>query len=189
MGRAQAAYSGAVALGATGATRDGDTAVSFDGATSVVVGPDDYSFGGNAPFTIEAWVAPAPGGLPVQRICNHRHGPPHTGWLLYVDSSKRAVFERWNGDTILGTVASALSVGAYSHVVVRYDGAELSMWINGQQSDHAADTGRIGDFRASLTWGAASTSVLDFFNGTLDEGAVYEYAIATDRIAAHYQAR
>jgi len=149
MGRAPAAYGGGVALGAPGAlgiarprgegSTEPDTAATFDGATSMVIGPDIYSFGGNAPFTIEVWVSPAGGGAPIQRLCNHRHGPPHTGWLLFLDPARRVAFERWSGEIVLGSVAADVPSGAYSYVVVRYDGAELSLWIDGVRQITSSD--------------------------------------------------
>ncbi len=187
-GRVPAARTSGVSAGAPGAIAgDADTAFAFDGARAAVVAPDVDGFQGTAPFTVEVWIAPKEGGLPIQRICNHRLGPPHTGWRLFLDETKRVAFERWNDDVILGAVSAPLPVGTYSHVVARYDGAELALFVDGARVSSVPDTGRIGAFSAPLTWGAASTVALDFFTGSLDEGAIYDRALEADRIAAHYR--
>ena len=46
----------------------------------------------------------------------------------------------------------------------------------------------IAPFSAPLVWAAASTGVIDFFSGKLDEAAIYDFALAPDRIARHYAA-
>jgi hypothetical protein len=112
MGRADAVYSPGVSLGAAGALAgDHDGAAAFDGASGFAAGPDVHTFLGTHAFTIEVWIAPAEGGLPVQRVCNHRYGTPHTGWLLFLDGAKNAVFERWSNEAVLGRVSSPLAQG------------------------------------------------------------------------------
>jgi hypothetical protein len=186
-GRADAAYSPGVSLGAVGALAgDRDDAAAFDGKSGFAASPDVYTFLGTHPFTIEVWIAPAEGGLPTQRVCNHRYGSPHTGWLLFLDAAKNAVFERWSNEAVLGRVSAPLALGRFSYVVVVYDGTELSLWVDGARRDAVHDEHPIDGFAAPLVWGAASTMVIDFFSGRLDEGAVYDHALAPGRIAAHW---
>ena len=188
VGSADAAYAAAVRLGAAGAlAKDDDTAARFDGA-GFAAGPDAYGFFGTSAFSVEVWIAPDAGGLPVQRVCNHRYGTPHTGWLLFVDATKNAVFERWTKDAVLGRVSAPLAVGRFSHVVVTYDGDALSLLVDGERRDSVADHGAIDPFSAPLVWGAASTMVLDFFSGALDEGAIYDRALTPSRVRAHFAA-
>lgn len=171
-----------------GALHDKSKAARFDGS-SIVAAPDVYAFTGNAPFTIEMWLAPDARGGDTQRVCNHRQGEPmHTGWLLYLDKRTRAVFERWDRDAIVGRVSADIGLDVYSHVVVRYDGAELAMYLDGDRKDAVADAHALGTFAAPLTWGVSSTQVLDFFTGRIDEAAIYERALDPTRIRAHYEA-
>ena len=178
-----------VKRGALGALGDADTAFEFDGFTGVVVAPDIYSFGEKSPFSVEVWVAPAQGGLPLQRICNHRVGPPHTGWRLVLDDTKRVLFERWSNEASSTAASRPIPIGVYSHVVGRYDGRTLELFVDGVLVSSVPDPHAIGPFAAALTWGAASTSTLDFFSGRLDEAAIYEHALGSDRVAAHFSAR
>jgi hypothetical protein len=97
-----------------------------------VAAPDVYTFDGTHPFTLEVWVAPSAGGLPIQRFCNHRLGvPTHHGWLLFIDDTQHVACERWDGDVVLGRVAAPIPLDVYSHVVARYDGRELALFVDG----------------------------------------------------------
>ena len=188
-GRAQATATAGVTRGTAGALAgDPNTAFAFDGVLGSVVAPDLYTFAGRSPFSVEVWVAPSPGGLPFQRLCNHRYGTPHTGWLLFLDPQKRATFERWSGNQLLGAVSAPLAAGVYAHVVATYDGAALSLYVNGALAQTTRDAREIAPFTAPLVWGAASTDVIDFFSGRLDEGAIYDHALSPDRIARHHAA-
>ena len=188
-GQAPGAISAGVKRGVEGALGDASSAFEFDGATGVVVAPDIYPFGDRLPFAVEVWIAPSPGGLPLQRICNHRVGPPHTGWRLVLNATKRALFERWSNEVSTTAMSAPLPTGVYSHVVARYDGRTLDLFVDGVLASSVPDEHVIGPFAAPLTWGAASTSTLDFFSGRLDEAAIYEHALGTDRVAAHFAAR
>ena len=189
VGQVDASLRGGVTLGAAGALAgDSNRAFAFDGSTGLVVGPDVYAFDGTHPFTVEVWIAPDAGGLPVQRICNHRFGLPHTGWRMILDETKHVVFDRWSGDVQLGAVLAAIPVGVYSHVVGRYDGAALTLYVDGDLRQSAPDAHPIAPFSAPLVWAAASTGVIDFFSGKLDEAAIYDFALAPDHIAQHYAA-
>jgi Concanavalin A-like lectin/glucanases superfamily len=186
-GVATGAFTAGVTRGVPGAIAgDANTALAFDGTAGSVVGPDVDAFTGTAPFSVEAWIAPEPGGLPIQRICNHRFGTPHTGWRLFVDETKHVAFERWSGDAVLGAVTAPVALGSWSHVVATYDGATLSLYVNGALATTAADTHPIAPFGAPLVWAASSTDVIDFYSGRLDEGAVYDHALSADRVARHH---
>ena len=186
-GAAPAALTDGVTRGVPGALAgDTDTAFAFDGAHGSVVGPDVDAFAATAPFSVEVWMAPEPGGLPIQRICNHRFGTPHTGWRLFVDEAKRVAFERWSGDAILGAVGAAVPLGSWSHVVATYDGATLALYVNGALAQSTPDAHPIAPFAAPLVWAASSTDVIDFYSGRLDEGAIYDHALAPDRVARHH---
>lgn len=190
LGRANGTRAGGVTTGAPGAVAgDPNGAFAFDGKTGVVVAPDVYAFEGTRPFSVEVWIAPArTGGSPLQRIVNHRVGPPHTGWRLVLDETKRVVFDRWNEEVSVAAIAGPLPLDAYTHVVGVYDGAELALYLDGKLAAKVPDTHAIGPFAAKLTWGAASTSTLDFFAGRLDEAAIYDFALGADRVAAHKKA-
>lgn len=188
-GVADAKVQSGVGMRAVGAIAgDLGAAFSFDGIHGAVILPDLYGFQGTHPFTVEVWIAPAGGGPPIQRICNHRIGPSHTGWRLVRDQPQRVTFERWSGDVVLGAVSADIPSDIYSHVVARYDGAAVAIYVNGALRQSTPDAHPIAPFQTGLLWGAGGTGNLDFFLGTLDEAAIYDSALPPERIAAHHKA-
>lgn len=167
---------------------DPDGAFAFDGMRSSVVLPDLYTFEGKHPFAIEVWIAPIAAGTPIQRICNHRIGPAHTGWRLLRDQPQRITFERWSGDVVLGTVSAEVPLDKYSHIVARYDGATVEIYVDGLLRQAAPDAHDIALYKQALVWAAGNVGDEDFFVGRLDEAAIYDFALAPDRIAAHHAA-
>lgn len=167
---------------------DPDRAFAFDGVRGAVVAPDVYTFEGRHAFTIELWIAPATGGAPLQRICNHRIGPKHTGWRVIRDQPGRVTFERWSDDALLGGVSAEVPIGIYSHLVARYDGASIELYVDGVLRQAAPDTHDLARFAQALVWGAGNVGDIDFFAGRLDEAAIYDFALAPERIAAHHAA-
>ena len=167
---------------------DPNRAFAFDGLHGAVVAPDRYTFEGRHAFTIELWIAPAAGGAPLQRICNHRIGPKHTGWRLVRDQPGRVTFERWSGDALLGSVSAEVTIGVYSHLVARYDGASIELYVDGVLRQAAPDAHDLARFAQALVWGAGNVGDIDFFAGRLDEAAIYDFALAPERIAAHHAA-
>lgn len=128
------------------------------------------------------------GGPPIQRICTHRIGPSHTGWRLLRDQPQRVTFEHWSGDVLLGGVSADLPTSVYSHVVGRYDGASVAIYVDGVMRQAAPDAHDIAPFQTVLQWGAGGAGSEDFFLGRLDEAAIYDAALAPERSAAHHAA-
>jgi hypothetical protein len=181
-------YTGAVVLGAPGALKkDSDTAALFDGVTGNVDVGNKFDFAGQVPFSFEAWVEPT------VIDANYRHvvtkmafdvnKNPHEGTYVLVHQGTTLGFERWSaGAPVLVSATSALGgVGTWSHVVTTYDGSTATIFVNGVPATTAASTGGVAANTVHMLWG-------DLFQGYLDELAVYDHALATARVLAHYQA-
>jgi hypothetical protein len=176
-----------VSLRAPGAlAHDADTAFAFDGLHGAVVVPNVYTFEGTAPFSVELWLSLGTGGASIQRISNHRIGD--TGWRLVRTEPQRIAFERWNKAVLLGAAAADLPIGTYAHVVGRYDGATIAIYVDGELRASEPDEHPIDHFEQTLVWGAGNVGDIDFFVGRIDEPAIYDFALAPDRIAAHHAA-
>jgi hypothetical protein len=165
---------------------DADTAFAFDGVHGAVVIPNAYTFEGIAAFSVELWLSLGTGGASTQRISNHRIGD--TGWRLVRTEPQRIAFERWNNAVLLGAAAADLPIGTYAHVVGRYDGATIAIYVDGELRASAPDAHAIDHFEQTLVWGAGNVGDIDFFVGNIDEPAIYDFALAPDRIAAHHAA-
>jgi hypothetical protein len=182
-------YFGTVLMGVAGALAgDSDTAISLDRATAgyVDVG-DSYDAPGLAPFSLEAWVRPpsTPDG-DYHEIISKWHEPTgRAGFeLLYIGSEVR--FAREVNDTMLDTLAAGgLPAGVYTHVVATYDGAMMRLYFNGTPVGAKASVLTLADNAIAFQIGIGGNAG---FTGELDEVAVYDHALSSTRVMAHFMA-
>jgi hypothetical protein len=86
-----------------------------------------------------------------------------------------------------------LANGAWHHLVVTYDsgaiGGNLKVYIDGANfgTQPAGTLGTTLD-AAGLLVGKDNTATPAFFNGSLDEVAVYSTVLATYQVSNHYKA-
>lgn len=197
-------YSGPT-LGVTGAPNARpDTAASFDGLNDEVSMGDMLDFSGSAAFSLEAWVSqPAArtiiskywigsggGGFSAPLSC----GIPETtgGYSLYVAESVVYFLRQRRHDDGCGTVttetqrtsASLPGGGQWHHVVATYDGVTVRLYVDGSlRSALSSPNASLPDTTQRLTVGNGYGS---FFQGPIDEVAVYGYALGADKVLRHY---
>ena len=186
-------YLGNVTLGADGAT-DGNTAARFDGLTSYVSVPNFPGFGGTLPFSVEAWIEPDL-LTAVRAIVGHSYYDNAAGItdgyrVYHAEGSlycQRSSFSAIEG---LGW-ADALPLGTYTHFVLVYDGLTMTLFLNGESVTSAASRTPIGT-NGTFGFGADlqhESGPVAYFSGSIDEVAVYDYALDEAQVAAHYAAR
>lgn len=151
----------------------------------------------SSPFTIEFWVNPNEdtnnGWAPV---FNRVSASPRSGWTFFQRGSAGGGWNLalYNGDgssvgkQITGG-GSAFAVGAWTHVVGVWDGADLSLYINGVNSGSASSgTGYNASTSAVLSVGSYANGDNSFLGGLVDETAFYGQALTAAQILAHYNA-
>jgi hypothetical protein len=104
-------------------------------------------------------------------------GPNVVGFWVYIDG------EGWQG-TVGGFVAS----NQWTHVVGTYDGTALRIYENGVQVNSGSLNGPILQSTNALNIGRDPSETNRLFNGLIDEPSVYNRALASNEIAAIYQA-
>lgn len=109
-------------------------------------------------------------------------------WILFQrESVRKTRFLIYIGDT--GYAADADSAGYdtnWHHYVGRYDGSEVSLWIDGvKQSATASITGNIDADNAIVKIGTYQ-AVNDWFEGYIDEVALWDTDLSDSQIAALY---
>jgi hypothetical protein len=182
-------YLGTFSLGAPGAiASDPDGALSLDYADPgrVDVG-DVYDFPGNAPFSIEAWIDPAPDDGHFHSIVTKWQQPPtNFGYeMFYLDGTLSFSRETTTGGDVVN--ASGLVAGSYTHVVGTYDGAELQLYVNGMPAGPPkSSTLELPEDNIPFQIGAGNSQAP--FGGTIDEVAVYNRALPATRVMAHFMA-
>jgi hypothetical protein len=185
LGANNGTYSGACGFGGGGAiAADANTAVAFDGASCRVTLPNALGFPGNQPFSVEAWVTGALDGTFRFVFSNETRtaGNPIDGYGLLMQPNGLEIERVVN---MANSVSPPGPIGAtYSHVVGVYDGGSEILYVNGQL------VGGKPDIRIANVVGApaiiGSSSAGNFFLGSIDEVAVYPFALSAAQVAAHY---
>jgi hypothetical protein len=180
-------FIGTVTHGVPGAlTSETDAATSFGANGAADIG-DNYDFAGLAPFTLEAWVNPTALDTAFHSIITKWQQPPvNFGYELYYQNDK-VTFSREPVVVASEVCAShGLVAGVYTHIVVTFDGASIRLYFNGAQVNVTGSTTVLDDNAQPFQIAAGNNRA--FFDGTIDEVAVYDTALSAERINAHYVA-
>lgn len=189
-------YVGGVTLGQTGAIAgDKDTAVGFDGKTTLVeVAGKPFNLLVN--YTLEAWVV-NPGQIdpnPVGRIiANGQPGSRGYGWGVRagpgVENTIRFTtygVRDYDTDVIIPVDE------AYHHVVATLTEADelftARIYLDGELRatlSHGV-VPRLSDLNFTIGRNPQGATPPEYWNGIIDEVAVYEYVLTDEQILFHY---
>jgi hypothetical protein len=184
-------YSGTCMHGAQGALADDpDTATHFNGGCNMSAN-NAPSFAGNAAFSIELWFlsdSALQDTYPVMKETrNTAMNQPIDGYALVVQNlSGGAFLERVVAGVDGGTSAMPLPPQGFHHLVATYDGAQAAMYVDAALVSMRADNRALAATGGPLQVGGFSPPLLGPTKGTLDEIAIYDYALAATRIAVHH---
>ncbi|MFQ5837666.1 MAG: OmpL47-type beta-barrel domain-containing protein [Thermoplasmata archaeon] len=100
----------------------------------------------------------------------------------------------WVGNRTIQPIVSyelpaGTHVGVWHHVAATYDNQTLRLYVDGQERDNATVVNGVSDLDRPWTIGKANYWFGDFFNGTIDEVAVYSRALSAQEIKDHYRLR
>jgi len=190
-GAFDATYGTGVTLGGDGFV-DGSRAARIGTTGPGITGPlAGLDFAARAPFSFEAWVSPHafPNGHGMVFFKGDGSGPGFQEIGAYVTAPDKLVFERYvDGQEV--TVSASLPVDRFTHVVCTYDGSTLRLFRDG------ALVGSLADGRSQPAKGPPITFGFDpagagqsFFDGSLDELAIYDRALSEGEVARHAATR
>jgi hypothetical protein len=180
------AYVNSPTLGTTGLVSDANTAVTMASASSQrATVTDDNSLDGLTAITVEAWIKPTT--VPSsQAYIISRDGSTNRSFQFRLNNHKVEFIKVPNG-TVTASSAASINAGDLRHVAAVYNGTDIRIYINGVlDGTPAATTGDLGTVARDLEIGARSSA--GFYDGIIDEVAVYTTALSSTRIAAHYAA-
>lgn len=196
-----------VLTGQPGATTDNDKAISFDGSSARVDFGDAFDYATTLSFSVESWIYPTAVGTPGTIAAKIDASSAANGWWLRMAGNDIAFSRALSGtQESAGTAGSVIPLNTWSYVVASYDGATLRIYVNGVLK--AAGPSSLSEpnttipFTAGARWASALTpKYSDFFQGRLDEMAIYDSALTCgttvvgqacsggSQIANHYSAR
>ncbi|MDP3723212.1 MAG: LamG-like jellyroll fold domain-containing protein [Candidatus Omnitrophota bacterium] len=167
------------------------TVSALDAATSAL-----RITGADQPIAVSAWVKPAGVGSPMGIVSLSK--PEHRHWLLALDSANKVVFSlSENGTAERNAVgATALVPGTWYQVAGVYNDTEIRVYVNGlldsSTSNPLAHTQGIFPWEAdtdrpNFAIGHTGDPGAGFFNGLIDEVAVFSRALAPADVASVYE--
>jgi hypothetical protein len=187
-------YTRGVTSGVTGAiTGDPDTAASFDGASAFVVVPN----GSNGPFdlrngfTLEAWIINngQSGVGQAGRIVSNRATGGYGFGILHTGTPDRVRFTTFGVKDYDSDLTVVPEDGNWHHVAVVFDSTNAAnFYLDGKPTDTIMGPGPANGSTADLNIGRNPGTTQEYFNGSIDEVAVYNYELTAAQIAAHYAA-
>ena len=179
-------------LGTAGAlASDTDTAMQFDGKSGYVSVPDNSALDFTGDFTVEAWAKPTTlngiGGAIV-----HKGGA--TGYPVWQYRLSITSANKWRGTVFVGnsnltvTDPGTPSTTTWTYLVMTKAGNTLTLYVNAVAVATTTISGTVNTSTGILAIGRTGGSSTDYFNGGIDEVAVYNTALTPARIQAHYSA-
>ena len=169
-------------------------AVTLDGSSDSFMDMGDvFSFAGLVPFSLEVWVKPKAGTFQgvLMKKRDQADSNNFKGWVFYMSGGDRSVhFEGWGAGISAwtnGTIDAPLSATGFTHaaVVVSYEKGvgNAAVYIDGARNG-------VGGFDNTTALPATNVGLelARDFAGTLDELAIYDYALSPSQIVAHFTA-
>lgn len=164
--------------GLNSATGDEDSAGLFNGTSSYGQVSSASGLNPTAAITLEAWVKGTGTNRQILRKGNQ--------YQLRFTSTGDLQASTWSATVVRDSLISGVNNGAWHHIVMTYDGTTQRLYVDGAQVDSDAATGAIDTSASDLYVGAIS-GTSEFFNGNIDEVAIYPTALSAARIRQHYQ--
>ncbi|TFV90712.1 PKD domain-containing protein [Blastococcus sp. CT_GayMR16] len=167
---------------------DTDTAYRFGGTSSGIVYSQNATPAPNT-FTVEAWfqTTDRTGGK-IVGFGNSRTSQSNTyDRHVYMDAQGRVIFGV--NSSLKRTVSSAtgLNDGKWHHVAASLSPAGMALYVDGKLVGSRADTTTGSSYNGYLRIGGdRSWSGDSWFNGQIDDVALYTAALPADRVANHF---
>lgn len=184
----QGTLHGTITLGVTGLlTSGGDTAMTFDGTTGYISLPTSLiPTGSGHAWSLECWcrVTSLPGSTWNSMV---NMGTISAGTLagIYINNTGGTVTFAVGTGSVNIFSSTHVATNTTYHVVGTYDGTNIRLYVNGSLvAGPSAVTVNLGTTYASI--GADSSPAQEFFGGTIDEAAFYNYALSSGQVSNHY---
>lgn len=182
-----ATYREGVTLGVAG-IQPGTNAARFDGQNDLVAANDQIP--GPQVFSTELWfnTTTTRGGKLIGFGRANQGLSSSYDRHVYMQDDGRLVFGVYDGTMRTVTSTASYNDGAWHHVVSTLSSAGLALYVDGQLvgtdpntvAENFAGYWRVG---GDTTWGSTSA----YFDGQIDEVAIYERVLTAAKIANHYE--
>lgn len=186
-------YRGGATPGATGWDGTG-TAVALDGTDDYVEVPPDSAYALDAGTVSIRFNANNLDDKQTifSRDSTHFDGGGHLTAWLNTDGSIEVRLQSDSGNTFMQSDSGTVTAGDWSHVAVSFGPEGAALFLDGARVDTDSYTGGITGNNEPWTLGAsqwkssdgAADNLQHFFDGAIDEFAVFDYQLETSEVAA-----
>jgi len=170
-------YANSPTLGVAGAlVGDANTAVTFDGTTQVVSVPDDAALDLGDTFSLEAWIKQGE----FDRVIMSKGTD---SFSLYVDAGVlTAAVAPWSA--FVSAPSVLINDSVWHHIVVTKDGSARAIYVDGIARTQLLTDDTVLSNALPLYIGGDGGATC--FKGSLDEVAIYDYALTAAQVLEHY---
>lgn len=185
-GTSAGTYRNGVLLGQTSLVRtDANAAARFDGVNDHVAIPFSSAVDASTALSMEAWIKP--NALPAAgQFATIATKPESFSMQFYGNQLEFTVIQA-GARKRLRANAGTIVAGQTYHVVGTYDGNQQKLYINGKLAPSRAQTGNITQNSNGFYIGSWD-GTKEFFNGWIDDLAIYKTPLTAQRADAHYTA-
>jgi hypothetical protein len=180
-------YSGAT-LGQPGAIAcDVNASASFNGTSSYMTAPSSSSLNMTSAVTVELWAKRRSISGTYQVLV----GKPGDGqsqnenYAVWLTNSNRYIAYFGNGSTYVAVQTAAVTDTNWHYVVATDDGSTAKIYLDGVLAASASTSLKLTADSKPLNIGRANSNNY-FYNGWIDDVAVYRTALPAATVTAHY---
>ena len=176
-------------------------ALSFDGNGDYVSVSNAPHLNPNSEITIEAWIYPSGVGSDSFGIVGKVDTPAHNGYILgrFRTTNKMRFYPAGDyggpkgagadNNRFVSTVTD-IPLNKWTHYAATFDGSTIKMFVNGVQENTFSYSGDIWETSQPLVIGRWYSNYNGYYyNGIIDEVAIYSKALTPEEIQAHYDAK
>lgn len=148
-----------------------------------------FQFEGRVPMSVEFWVDPTTIDATSRYVIATYDSSLVKGWSVEISTAGLVTRRADGAATNANTFATGLPANKVSHVVVTYDGTNISIYVNGTRVMGPSSNTRSILAGAALRIGnRGNTSASLQYLGWIAELAVYPYTLTPAKVLAHYRA-
>jgi Concanavalin A-like lectin/glucanases superfamily/Bacterial Ig-like domain (group 3) len=163
---------------------DNNTALAFDGASGAVTVGDPAALQ-PAQVTVEAWINSTSAPNSINTIVRKRL----YGYDLYLNANGTPAFYIYdqNATQYVASGPTSVADGNWHYLVGVYDGQQVCLYVDGQQVS-CQPAGAIFYNAGAVVIGRDGDSPGGYFNGRIDDVAIYGAALTSAQVQAHLAA-
>ena len=175
------------------ASINNDAAISFNGTDQYIEASGVTSLNGLSTMSFSLWVKAASGAQAdnYSTILTIADSTTNQGQIIFSQADTANNFNFYvrtsSGYGTPATTGTGFFNGNWRHVAGTYDGANLKLYLDGTQVSSVSRTGNLITATGELYLSRSYNSLQNFFNGELDEVAVWDSALSSCDIKGIYE--